>query len=98
MAKVPQLADLLEGVRHHHEKYDGTGYPDRIAGEAIPYIARVLAVADTYDAMTSDRPYRKGLGIEIALAEIAKMAGKQFDPRMAEVFVAMMAQDAQQAA
>ncbi len=88
--KVPQLADLLPGVRHHHERWDGKGYPDQLAGEAIPYIARVLAVADTYDAMTSDRPYRKGLAQEIALSEIEKNAGTQFDPRLALAFVNLM--------
>jgi HD-GYP domain-containing protein (c-di-GMP phosphodiesterase class II) len=85
--KVPQLSDLLPGVRNHHERWDGAGYPDRLAGERIPYIARVLAVADSYDAMTSDRPYRKGLAAEVALAEIEKSAGTQLDPKMAEAFV-----------
>ncbi|HZH99428.1 MAG TPA: diguanylate cyclase, partial [Fimbriimonadaceae bacterium] len=59
--KVPQLSALLPGVRHHHERWNGTGYPDGLAGEEIPYMARVLALADTFDAMTSDRPYRKGM-------------------------------------
>jgi diguanylate cyclase (GGDEF)-like protein len=85
--KVPQLAELLPGVRSHHERWDGLGYPDKLSGETIPYIARVLAVADSYDAMTSDRPYRKGLSKEIALSEIEKSAGSQFDPRMADAFV-----------
>lgn len=85
--KVPQLADLLPGVRNHHERWDGRGYPDGLAGEGIPYVARVLAVADTYDAMTSDRPYRKGLGHDLALDEIEKSAGKQFDPEIAMAFV-----------
>jgi diguanylate cyclase (GGDEF)-like protein len=88
--KVPQLEDLLPGVRHHHEKFDGTGYPDGLAGAGIPRMARLLAVADTYDAMTSDRPYRKGLAVEIALTEIAKGAGTQFDPEMAEAFCKMI--------
>ena len=89
-AKVPQLKELLPGVRHHHERWDGRGYPDALAGTQIPYIARVLAVADTYDAMTSDRPYRKGLSQEVALGEIEAQAGTQFDPRLAMTFVAMM--------
>ncbi len=87
--KAPILAPTLPGVRHH-EKWDGTGYPDALAGEAIPYHARLLAVADTYDAMTSDRPYRKGLAIEIALGEIGKGAGTQFDPALAAAFVELM--------
>ena len=85
--KVPQLADLLPGVRHHHERWDGRGYPDGLSGERIPYIARILAVADTYDAMTSDRPYRKGLAHDIAIGEIEKSAGSQFDPAIAAAFV-----------
>lgn len=97
-AKVPQLAELLPGVRHHHERWDGRGYPDGLAGTQIPYIARLLAVADTYDAMTSDRPYRKGLAQEIALAEIEKQAATQFDPRLATNFVQMMRSGAQRAA
>ncbi len=88
--KVPALAATLPGVRHHHENWNGAGYPDNLAGEKIPLIARLLAVADTYDAMTSDRPYRKGLPRDVALAEIAKKAGTQFDPMLAEQFVAMM--------
>ena len=88
--KVPALAATLPAVRHHHENWNGTGYPDNLAEEDIPLIARLLAVADTYDAMTSDRPYRKGLSRDIALAEIAKKAGTQFDPALAEQFVAMM--------
>ena len=90
--KAPQLAASLPGVRHHHERWDGRGYPDGLAGENIPRLARFLAVADTYDAMTSDRPYRKGLPMETALAEIHKGAGTQFDPTMAYAFVAMMRQ------
>jgi HD-GYP domain-containing protein (c-di-GMP phosphodiesterase class II) len=90
VAKVPQLADLLSGVRHHHERWDGCGYPDKVAGEAIPMIARILALADTFDAMTSDRPYRKGMEVAIALGEIEKCAGKQFDPELAKSFVAML--------
>jgi HD-GYP domain-containing protein (c-di-GMP phosphodiesterase class II) len=90
VSRVPQLAELLSGVRHHHERYDGRGYPDGLAGEAIPKIARYLAVADTFDAMTSDRPYRKGLPVETALAEIEANAGTQFDPMLARAFARMM--------
>jgi len=90
VGKVPQLSELLPGVRHHHERYDGGGYPDGLKGEAIPRIARFLAVADTFDAMTSDRPYRKGLAPEKALEEIERNAGTQFDPEFALAFVKMM--------
>jgi diguanylate cyclase (GGDEF)-like protein len=88
--KVPQLQDTLPGVRHHHERWDGKGYPDGLAGEDIPRLGRILAVADTFDAMTSDRPYRRGLALTIALEEIEKNAGVQFEPELAIAFVKMM--------
>jgi HD-GYP domain-containing protein (c-di-GMP phosphodiesterase class II) len=91
--KAPQLAATLPAVRHHHERWDGKGYPDRLAGQAIPYLARLMALADSYDAMTSDRPYRKGLPVYIALTEIEKNAGAQFDPELAEAFLSMMRQE-----
>lgn len=89
VSKVPQLQDLLPGIRSHHERYDGNGYPDGLCGDSIPRIARYLSVADTFDAMTSDRPYRAGMPIEAALAEIEKGAGSQFDPLLAAAFVEM---------
>ncbi len=73
-------------IRHHHERFDGTGYPDGLKGEEIPLIARILAVADTYDSMTSTRPYRKGLSHEIAIDEIKRCSGTQFDPEVAKAF------------
>jgi putative nucleotidyltransferase with HDIG domain len=85
----PDLAPILPIVRSHHERWDGQGYPDGLAGEAIPRLARIVAVADTFDAMTSDRPYRKGLSFEVALAEIARQSGKQFDPECAKAFLAI---------
>jgi diguanylate cyclase (GGDEF)-like protein len=90
--KAPQLAATLPGVRHHHERWDGRGYPDGLAGEAIPHIARLLALADTFDAMTSDRPYRRGMAIEVALSEIERGRGTQFDPGLAPAFVEMMSE------
>lgn len=91
VGKVPQLAELLQGVRHHHERYDGLGYPDALCGDAIPVVARYLAIADTFDAMTSDRPYRKGLSVPVALEAIRKGAGTQFDPALAHAFADLMA-------
>ena len=73
-------------VRGHHERWDGSGYPDGLSGEAIPLGARIVAVCDAYDAMTSDRPYRKALNPEIALAELQQQAGSQFDPHLVEIF------------
>ncbi len=74
-------------VFHHHERYDGTGYPHGLKGDQIPLGARIMAVADSYDAMTSDRPYRKAMSVEEALTEIINNSGTQFDPGIVEVFV-----------
>lgn len=74
-------------VRHHHERYDGTGYPDKLAGDDIPLGARVIAVADAFDAMTSNRPYRAALSLELALVEIKRGAGTQFDPDVVVAFL-----------
>ena len=88
--KAPKLAAALPGVRHHHERWDGGGYPDNLQGEQIPFLARILALADTFDAMTSDRPYRKGMSWETALAEVTRGAGRQFDPDLAPLFAGLM--------
>jgi response regulator RpfG family c-di-GMP phosphodiesterase len=81
------LAPLVPGVHLHHERWDGRGYPLRLAGPDIPLIARIISVADTYDAMTSDRSYRRALPHEVAVAEIERCAGSQFDPEVADHFV-----------
>jgi response regulator RpfG family c-di-GMP phosphodiesterase len=85
----PLLRDApqaLEIVRSHHERMDGRGLPDGLAGDAIPFVARVVSVADAFDAMTSARPYRPSLAVERALAELDACAGKQFDPAVVEAF------------
>jgi HD-GYP domain-containing protein (c-di-GMP phosphodiesterase class II) len=82
--------DAANVVRHHHERWDGAGYPDGLAGDAIPIGARIIAVADTYDAMTSDRVYRKALSHSVALAEIRRGSGSQFDPRIVDAFLRCM--------
>ena len=82
--------EILRIVRHHHEQFDGKGYPDGLAGEQIPPGARILAIADTFDAMTSDRPYRKALPTEIALEELERQKNKQFDPAVFEAFNTIM--------
>lgn len=82
---LPQ--ECVDVIRNHHEAYDGRGYPDGLKGEDIPMLAAVLAVADTFDAMTTDRPYRKGLTREVALAEIKKFSGKQFHPLCAQALI-----------
>jgi hypothetical protein len=86
LAGVSDLRRVLPGVRSHHERLDGQGYPDGLAGEEIPLVARIIAVADTYDAMTTSRPYRKGLAPERAAAEILAGAGSQFCPRVVAAF------------
>ena len=86
MARVESLQDVIAGMRYHHERWDGKGYPLKLRGEEIPLIARIIAVADTYDAMISTRPYRKGLATSIALEEISRHGGTQFDPRVVEAF------------
>jgi HD-GYP domain-containing protein (c-di-GMP phosphodiesterase class II) len=80
---IESLRHGLGCVRHHHERWDGTGYPDGLAESAIPLEARIVAVADAYDAMISDRPYRAALEREAALAEVDRCGGTQFDPRVA---------------
>ena len=77
-------------IRSHHERYDGNGYPDGLAGEEIPIGARILAIVDSYDAMTSARPYRKMISRDKALAEIAANAATQFDPRLAALFITIV--------
>jgi putative nucleotidyltransferase with HDIG domain len=86
ISQIPFLEDVSRIVRHHHERWDGQGYPDGIAGGAIPLGARIFAVADSFDAMTSDRPYRRAMSVEDARAEVARCRGTQFDPDVADAF------------
>ena len=88
LAGIPALATAARLVRCSHERWDGAGYPDGLAGDDIPMGARVISVCDAYDAMVTDRPYRKGIGRELALAELRRCAGSQFDPAVVEAFVA----------
>lgn len=85
--------DIIPIVKHHHERYDGNGYPSRLKGEEIPYIARIAAVADTFDAMTSRRSYRGPIDIEHVKEEIKRCEGTQFDPQIAEVFLEILNND-----
>ena len=82
--------DIIPIVKHHHERYDGHGYPSQLAGENIPYLARITAVADTFDAMTSKRSYRDALSLETVISEFERCKGTQFDPKIADVFLDMI--------
>ncbi len=84
---IKELQEAIYGVKYHHEKYDGSGYPEGLKGNKIPLIASIISVADTFDAMTTDRPYRKGLSKDSAIQEISKVSGKQFDPQIAAAFI-----------
>lgn len=93
---VEQLAfldDAVQVIRWHHERFDGRGYPDQLKGEDIPLPARIFSVVDTFDAMTNDRPYRKGLSVEYALEEIDRVAGTQLDPTCAAKFIELVSND-----
>lgn len=80
-------AMVISAIRHHHERWDGKGYPDGLAGENIPLLARIISLADSYDAMTTDRPYREGLSTKRVFEELEKNAGSQFDPQIVSVFL-----------
>ena len=84
---VPGMKSIIPGVRHHHERYDGKGYPDGLQGEEIDMLARIISVTDTFDAMTSDRSYRERLDTTFAMDELRKNAGTQFDPVIVETFI-----------
>src|SRR5215208_622931 len=84
---IKQVREIVPGVLHHHERYDGKGYPTGLAGEKIPLMGRIICLADCFDAMTSNRTYRKALPLEVALTEIRRCSGTQFDPRLTEYFL-----------
>ncbi|MDQ4143677.1 MAG: HD domain-containing protein [Actinomycetota bacterium] len=85
--QVPALQNIAPAILHHHERFDGSGYPQGLRGEQIPLQARIIAVADSFSAMTSDRPYRKAMSVEEACAELERCAGEQFDPEVVRVFI-----------
>lgn len=85
--------DIIPIVKHHHERFDGKGYPSQLSGENIPYVARIAAVADTFDAMTSKRSYRDPMPLEVVIAEIERCSGTQFDPQIASVFLDILKND-----
>lgn len=85
--QVPQLQKILPGILYHHERFDGTGYPCGLSCEHIPLLARIICVADAFDAMTSNRPYREAMSVDVATAQLRAYAGSQFDPRLVESFI-----------
>jgi putative two-component system response regulator len=87
LAPLKLSSNIISYIQHHHEHYDGTGYPDGLAGEKIPLGARIIAISDAYDSMTSNRPYRKPLSSEEARDELVKYSGKQFDPDLVSIFL-----------
>jgi putative nucleotidyltransferase with HDIG domain len=93
VAKVKGLESVAKAIRHHHERYDGLGYPDGLMGDTIPLAAKLIAVADTYDSLTSDRSYHKGIGQEASVQELHKCSGTQFDPAVVDAFLAQVQAD-----
>src|SRR6266550_1437199 len=92
ISRIPFLEDVSRIVRHHHERWDGKGYPDGLAGDAIPLGARIFAVGDSFDAMTSDRPYRRAMSVEDARLEVLRCRGTQFDPHVVDAFMHISAE------
>jgi HD-GYP domain-containing protein (c-di-GMP phosphodiesterase class II) len=90
LADIPTMCDIYPCILHHHERWDGRGYPDGLSGENIPLGARIIAVADSFDAMTTDRPYRRGLGADAAIAELVRHETTQFDRRCVLAFIALV--------
>jgi HD-GYP domain-containing protein (c-di-GMP phosphodiesterase class II) len=92
LTAAPSLEPVARIVRASHERVDGRGYPDGLAGEDIPLAARIVFVCDSFDAMTNDRPYARGRPAEVAMAELRRCAGAQYDPRVVEAFAAVYAE------
>ncbi|MCL4322503.1 MAG: GAF domain-containing protein [Deltaproteobacteria bacterium] len=93
LKKIKFLTPIANEVLHHQERYDGNGYPDKLKGEDIPIVSRIIAVIDAFDAMTTDRPYRKAIPIQAALDELKKNSGTQFDPKVVNAFLKVVGQD-----
>ena len=90
---VKPLRRYIPAVKHHHERWDGKGYPDGLRGEEIPIEARITLIADTFDAITSDRPYRAAKPLDLAVAQFSKFAGKQFDEDCVRVFLEILREE-----
>ena len=90
VGQIEELKRVADAIRHHHERMDGSGYPDGLRGEAIPLASRIIMVTDAYEAMTGDRSYRMGLGHDAALRELREQSGSQFDPELVKVFIRVL--------
>ena len=89
LTRLGYPAVITEAARNHHERFDGKGYPTGLSGDSIPWVARIIAVADTFDAMSSTRPYRKKLPLDFIVGEIERCSNSQFDPKVVEAFMAL---------
>jgi putative nucleotidyltransferase with HDIG domain len=87
METIPQLRDVIPGMKHHHERWEGGGYPDGLSGEDIPLQARIVSVADTFDAMTTTRPYQRAMDIRFVFQRLRDLAGNRFDPAIVEALI-----------
>ena len=87
VGRIPSLTSCLPAILHHHERWDGNGYPTGLQGEAIPLEARILAIADAFEAMTASRPYHQPMTLSKAIEELKRNSSTQFDPRLVEVFL-----------
>jgi len=96
LSQVRSIADATPAILHHHEHFDGSGYPDGLAGDDIPIASRILLVTDAFDAMTTDRPYRKAMSIEVAVGELKSNSGSQFDPMIVEAFLRILEREGAQ--
>lgn len=90
---LPELEKIARYAKHHHERYDGRGYPSGLKGDSIPLCSRIILIADTFDAMISSRPYRRGLPYEVAFSELLEFSGSQFDPDLVQSFIKAMKRD-----
>jgi putative two-component system response regulator len=90
LGEIEELSEVASIVRHHHERFDGTGYPDGLRGQAIPFFSRILSIIDAYEALVSDRVYRKGMKSQKAFEVIKNNSGKQFDPHLVDIFINAM--------
>ena len=96
LSQIHSISDATPAILHHHEHFDGSGYPDGLAGDDIPIASRILLVTDAFDAMTTDRPYRKAMSVETAIKELRDNSGSQFDPDTVEALLRILSRDGAQ--